>query len=360
MREAIRLAKKGIGRTSPNPIVGAVIVKNGRILGKGFHRCAGGPHAEINALRVAGDAARGATLYVTLEPCSTHGKTPPCTDAIISSGIRKAVIGTIDPNPRHAGNGIDLLRKKGITVSSGVLASETKSMNSAFNKFITQKLPFVTVKAAMTLDGKLATVAGDSKWITNQASRAYAHLLRREHDAVLVGINTVKKDAPSLTVRYGIKTCKQPYRVVLDREGNIPLSSKLLDRKSASRTIVIVTKMASDETMRKIESRGARVIVAKEKDRRIDIGDALRILARHGITSVLVEGGSQVITSFFEAKAADKVVIFIAPKLIGGDAAPTLFAGKGIRAVKNAVQLHDVTAKRFADDILIEGYPTYK
>jgi len=360
MREAIRLSRKGIGRTSPNPAVGAVIVKNNRVIGRGYHQRAGGPHAEINALRNAGKAARGATLYVTLEPCSTHGRTPPCTGAIAAAGIKKVVIGDIDPNPLHAGKGIVILKRKGLKVLSGVLADEARALNRTFNKYITQKTPFVTVKAAMTLDGRLATVTGDSKWITNEASRRYAHRLRKAHDAVLVGVATVRKDDPSLDVRYGIRTARQPYSVVLDSRGTIPPRSRLLQPGRATRTIVVVTGAASRAARKRIEESGARVVLDRAVCGRVDMCDALKKLADLRITSVLVEGGAQVIASVMQARAADALAVFIAPKLVGGADAPALSAGKGIQTVQNAIQLHNVKIKRFGSDILLTGDTLYK
>jgi len=359
MSKALALGAKGEGSTSPNPMVGAVVVKHGRIIGAGYHRYAGSAHAEIEAIREAGSSAQGATLYVSLEPCSTFGRTPPCTDAIIGAGIARIVVAAIDPNPRHSGKGLSILSRAGIDVTRGVLEREAAALNRVFNKFITTGMPWITVKAAMTLDGRLATRSGDSKWITCENSRAYVHRMRGRHDAVLVGRNTVLRDDPLLTVRRnGRAAPKQPRRVVVDETCEIPPGAAIF--KTGAGVIVATTAKAPAGRAAALARRGAEVITVKEKNGQVNLRDLLRKLARAEISSVMVEGGPQIITSLFEGRLVDKLTVFIAPKLIGGDNAPALIGGKGIQLMKNAVSLSDITFKRFGGDIMIEGYPQFR
>jgi len=287
MRRALALARRGVGKTSPNPAVGAVLVRGGRIVGEGWHKRAGKAHAEINALR--GVNARGATLYVTLEPCCTHGRTPPCTDAIIAAGIRRVVVAATDPNPKHSGRGLRLLRRAGIRVEAGLLAEEAAALNAAFNKWITTGLPLVIAKAALSLDGKMSTRTGDSKWITSEAARREAHKLRAGVDAIMVGGNTVIKDDPRLTLRHGVRG-KQPCRVVV---GRCPRTAKVFTDAHGNRTLHFTT-------------RNLRAVLLK--------------LGRLGITSVLIEGGPTLLGVAFDAGLVDKVAFFFAPKVIAGSA----------------------------------------
>jgi len=318
MQRALALARRGTGRTSPNPCVGAVIARGGKIIGEGWHQRAGEAHAEINALR--GVNARGATLYVTLEPCSTHGRTPPCTDAIIVAGIRRVVVAATDPNPKHRGRGLRLLRKTGIRVESGLLAEEATALNAAFNKWIVTGLPLVIAKAAMSLDGKMATHTGDSKWITSDAARREAHKLRARVDAVMVGANTVIRDDPRLTLRHGV-TGNQPWRVVVDARGRSPRDAKLFTDAHRHRTIVLTTRRSSSAWRRALALRDVVVLVLPERnDSRIDLRAALRELARMEITSVLIEGGPVLLASAFDAGVVDRVAFFFAPKVIAGNA----------------------------------------
>lgn len=355
MRLALRLAARGKGTTSPNPRVGAVVVKNGSVLGRGWHRRPGEPHAEIIALRKAA-STRGATLYVTLEPCSTVGRTPPCTDAIVAAGVKRVVVGAIDPWPHHRGRGLPILQRKGIAVTQGVLRSESEDLNQGFAKFIVTGLPFVTVKAALSLDGRIATSTGDSKWISNELSRRHAHRMRNESDAVIVGIGTVKKDDPLLTVRGPFRPINTPWKVVVDSKASIDPHCRLLSLSEAARTIVAVTPLAPKARLKTILSTGCQVLPCRERKGRVSLRDLMRKLANRGILYVLIEGGAQLITSALEASLVDKVAFFYAPKLIGGLRAPSVVDREGVRRVKDAPTLTDVSVRRFRDDTLIEGY----
>lgn len=320
MRLAIELAKKAEGKTSPNPAVGAVIVKNNKVIGKGYHKKAGLSHAEINALREAGQKAKGATLYVTLEPCGHYGRTPPCTDAIIKSGIKKVIIAMKDPNPINNGNGIKRLRGNGIKVEAGVLAKEAEAINKPYIKFITKGLPYITVKVAQSLDGKIATRTGDSKWISSEDSRRYVHELRGKVDAIMVGANTVLKDDPLLLSKV---SRKQPVRIIVGGKSGVPRDAKIFS--SLDRSPVIVVKSLSE------------------------------VLALKNITHILVEGGGELIASLVEKDLVDRFLIFIAPKIIGGRTAKTAVEGAGISYIRDASNFKIKSIRRFKKDILVEA-----
>ncbi|TCS81067.1 bifunctional diaminohydroxyphosphoribosylaminopyrimidine deaminase/5-amino-6-(5-phosphoribosylamino)uracil reductase RibD [Tepidibacillus fermentans] len=357
MQLAIDMAQRTKGQTSPNPIVGAVVVNNGRIVGLGTHLKAGEPHAEIHALNMAGEMAKGSTLYVTLEPCSHYGKTPPCAERIIKEKVKRVVISNVDPNPLVAGKGIELMKNAGIEVVVGVLEKEAKRLNETFYKYITSQRPFVTVKTAMTLDGKIATFTGNSQWITGEKARRYVHQLRHEHDAIMVGIGTVLKDNPSLTVRMeqlGI----QPIRVVIDTTLKIPMDSKLILDQQAP-TWIFTTEQASEEKVEKLKDMGIKVVQTKG-DKDVPLKEVLHYLGRNQITSVLVEGGSSLVGRLFDERLIDKYIAFIAPKLIGGSSSLTSIGGKGIENMSDAVQLIDITIERYENDICITGYPSYQ
>lgn len=354
MREALRIAAYASGRTTPNPLVGAVIVKDNRIVGQGWHRKAGTEHAEIHALHQAGELAKGADIYVTLEPCSHYGKTPPCCQAIIKAGIKRVIVAMTDPNPLVAGNGLKELKTAGIEVVEGVCRDEAEKLNEVFLKWIVHKMPFVVVKTAMTLDGKIATVSGDSKWITNEKSRKFVHQLRDLYDGILVGIGTVLADNPTLTTRLD-HLGKNPVRIIVDSKARIPLDSIVITDKSAH-TILAVTERASQEKIAALLQVGIEVIMTKEKADRVDLSDLLKILAEKNICSILVEGGSRINYSFFVEHLVDKVHCFIAPKIIGGTDAASPVGGKGTFYMKDAYQLNDITTERFDEDILITGY----
>lgn len=350
MSEALRLAKNAMGRTSPNPLVGAVIVKEGRIIAEGWHRRAGTPHAEIHALNMAGELARGATVYVTLEPCSHYGRTGPCANALVEAGVAKVVVAMLDPNPKVAGRGVKILQDAGIEVVTGVLEQEAKQLNEVFLKWITQEMPFVALKTAMSLDGKIATATGQSQWITNEASRLRTHELRDIHDGIMVGINTALKDNPSLTTRLPGGRGKNPVRIVVDSKGRLPLESNLV-RDGQARTIVAVSEAARPQAVQALGEAGVQVICAG-KDR-VDLPQLLKKLAKMNICSILVEGGGQLNFSLLEAGLVDKVYAFIAPKLIGGRAALTPVEGAGFGELSQAVKLKEATTELIDGDILI-------
>lgn len=356
MERAFELSKRGIGFTRPNPLVGAVIVKDGEAIGEGYHEYFGGPHAEINAINNAKEDVKGAAMYVTLEPCSHYGKTPPCAKAIVESGIAKVVVGMKDPNPLVAGKGIDILRENGIEVITGIMEDDIKKLNEIFIKYITTGLPFCILKTAMTLDGKTATVTGDSKWITGEASRRYVHELRHRVSAVMVGIGTVLADDPMLTARLeGVRTV-DPVRVIVDTKARIPLGAKVLNLKSEAKTIIAATGEADQHRLDAIRSKGAEVIMTPPSDGKVDLGYLCKELGERGVDSVLLEGGSELNFSALEQGIVDKVVLFISPKMVGGDSAKTPVGGKGIPSIKNAIALVNAEVSRFNEDFIIEGY----
>ncbi len=355
MRLALRLAGKARGRTSPNPMVGAVVAKNGRVIATGYHKKAGEPHAEAIALRKAGRAAKGATLYVTLEPCShTNKRTPPCTPLVVSSGIKRVVVATIDPNPQVSGNGIRTLRKTGIEVIAGVLEAEAKKLNEAFIKYITTGMPFVTLKIAQTLDGKIATAAGESQWITGEESRKEAHRLRDSHDAILVGINTVLNDDPSLTTR--IHGGRDPIRVIVDSKLRTPISAKVITQKSLAKTYIASLPTASKDKLVGLLDAGVEIVLAREKNGKVDLKHLMKMLGSYGIASVLVEGGAEVNASALKAGIVDKVVMFIAPMLMTGVDSLCSVGGTSPVTLKQAIKLDRVLLRTVGQDLMLEGY----
>ncbi len=347
IREALRLAKRGAGWTNPNPMVGAVIVKNGRTVARGFHKRAGLPHAEIEALNQAGVRARQATLYANLEPCSHFGKTPPCTDAIIASGIRRVVCAARDPNPLVRGRGIAKLRRAGISVSVGVRSPEARDLNEAFYMFHEKRRPFITLKFAASLDGKMATRSGDSKWITNKEARTFARNLRGQYQAVLVGVNTVVRDDPHLGVRARGK--RDPLRIILDSKLRIPLNSKVL---RDANVIIATTSRAQKWRRLALEKRGISVLSFRSK--KIPLRALLSELKRREVISILVEGGGEIIGSFLDEKMVDKMYAFYAPVLIGGKKAVAI-GGSGARTIPDALRLAQLSVRRFGDNVLVVG-----
>lgn len=360
MRIALRLARQGYGTTSPNPSVGAVLVKGGKIIGRGRTAPAGGPHAEIAALRDAqqrGGNPRGATLYVTLEPCCTHGRTPPCTEAIKAAGIRRIVVGATDPNPQHAGKGFQILKRAGIKVITGVLADECSRQNEPFNHWIVTRTPFVTVKAAMTLDGKIATASGESKWITGEQARAYGMKLRLGSDAILVGVNTILADDPSLTWRPVLspKPKVQSHRlrrIVLDSLARTPLTAKVVSDEYAGLTTVVVGRTAPPKRIAALASR-VTVLVAPVQRGRIALPWLLQKLGSDNVTSLLVEGGGEVNGSFLFGGFAQRVVFFYAPKILGGRDSRKGVAGEGARSLRAVRQLRAVEWRKLGADLLL-------
>lgn len=353
MRRALGLAARGRGLTHPNPCVGALVVKGDRIVGAGYHRRCGLPHAEADALRRAGKAARGSTLYVTLEPCNHFGRTPPCTDLIIRSGVKRVVAAMKDPNPVTGGRGIRRLKARGIATVVGVLEAEAEALNLPFIKFMKTNMPYVTLKIAESLDGKIATRAGDSRWITSDSSRAYVHRLRRKADAVMVGANTAVTDDPTLLAR--VPGRKQPARVVVDSGLRTPLTARIFSTVFSSPVIIATTSKASSRKAAAYAMKGATVLFAASKGGRVGLKDLLRRLGRMGLIDILVEGGGELAASLVEARLVDRFLFFIAPKIIGGRGAVPSVGGRGVGRVGDALSLSDVKIRRFAKDILIEA-----
>jgi len=356
MRRALELAARARGRTSPNPMVGAVIVKDGQVVGEGFHAYAGSDHAEVAALREAEAAAAGATLYVSLEPCCHQGRTPPCADQIVHAGIRRVVAACEDPNPSVSGRGIAALREAGITVEVGLFGEEAVRLNEAFFKYIRTGLPFVTLKVAASLDGKIATRTGESRWITGESARRRVHQLRNEVDAVLVGIGTVLRDDPLLTTRLGIADQRDPIRVIVDNLARLPLRAKAVNRASTAPTILAVAHMAPRGKLEALEREGVQVVVVENSPRRVSLERLMEALGKRGILSVMIEGGAEINASALREGVVDKVLVFLAPILIGGKSTPTAVGGDGIESLGQALRLRDVRIERVDDDILVEGY----
>jgi len=354
MSMALGLAEKVRGLTSPDPSVGAVLVKNGRIISVGFHDKHKTPHAESFALKKAGKAARGATLYINLEPCCHWGNNPPCTAALIKAKVKRVVAAMKDPNPLVNGKGFRALKKAGITVDVGLMEKEAYRLNEGFFKHITTRKPFVTLKAAMSLDGKIATGSGQSRWISGELSREYVQELRRSVDAVIVGIGTVLSDDPRLTYRHK-SSGKTPMRIILDSKARTPLDARVMKDKAAG-TIIAVTSSAPGAKVVKLKKAGAEVITCKAKNGKVDLKALMTELGKRGILSVMLESGGRLSGAAIEAGIVDKVIIFIAPKIIGGEKAPSPVEGKGVTDLINARHLRDVTVKRLGHDIVVEGY----
>ncbi|MDD5712897.1 MAG: bifunctional diaminohydroxyphosphoribosylaminopyrimidine deaminase/5-amino-6-(5-phosphoribosylamino)uracil reductase RibD, partial [Smithellaceae bacterium] len=343
MKRALRLARRGEAFVTPNPMVGAVIVKDGKIIGEGYHACYGDCHAEVNAINAASSSIAGATFYVTLEPCCHQGKTPPCVNSILAAKPSRVVVGSVDPNPLVAGNGIRMLAKHGIKITVGILERECRIINERFFKFMETGVPFVTLKFAQSLDGRLATASGHSQWISSIPSRRFAHELRAAHDAVLVGVGTVQEDDPELTVRH--VRGRQPLRIVLDAKLSIPLDSRILKDQELTKTILVTSTRASGRRHDTLIQRGIEVITVKETSRGIlDLRELLVLLGKRGITSLLVEGGAKVITSFFRARLADRLVVIIAPKIIGRGLESV--GDLGTKRMEDALALKDWKVRR--------------
>ncbi|QPA29915.1 bifunctional diaminohydroxyphosphoribosylaminopyrimidine deaminase/5-amino-6-(5-phosphoribosylamino)uracil reductase RibD [Thermaerobacillus caldiproteolyticus] len=356
MRLAIELAKAGIGQTSPNPVVGAVVVKDGEIVGLGAHLKAGEPHAEVHAIRMAGEKAKNATVYVTLEPCSHFGKTPPCADLLVDTGVKRVVIATTDPNPLVAGKGIKKLQNAGIDVEVGVLKEEADELNRIFFHYIATKTPFVTLKYASSLDGKIATTTGESKWITSEAARQDAHRYRAMHDAILVGVNTVIADNPSLAVRLP-EGGKNPIRVILDTHLRTPLEANVVN-DGAAETWIVVGNQVKEESIMPYRRRNVQVIKMNEAN--IDIRKLLKVLGEKRVTSLFVEGGASVHGSFLQAKAVNEMVAYIAPKIIGGKEAPGPIGGSGFASMADVMKLKIKSVETIGPDIKIVAIPNQK
>jgi len=356
MERALSLARLALGKVSPNPAVGAVVVRNGAIIAEGYTQPPGSAHAEVVALREAGNEARGATMYVSLEPCCHFGRTPPCTQAIIESGIAEVHIATLDPNPQVSGRGQAELEAAGIKTSLGEREEEARQLNEAYIKFITKGVPFVTAKFAMSLDGKIATRTGDSRWISGPESREYVHQLRQAADAIIVGVNTVLSDDPQLTARdrQGQPLERQPLRVIVDSEARTPATARLFGEPGT--TVVATTAAAPRARVREFQEVGAEVLELISRDGLVSLEELLRELGRREIINVMVEGGSTLFASLFEQGLVDKVIAFIAPMIIGGKRANMAVGGEGVERIDQALRLNRVTVERFGDDVMISGY----
>lgn len=356
MNMALELAERGRGYTSPNPMVGSVVVKGLHVVGTGFHEYAGGPHAEVRALENAGELAKGATLYVTLEPCNHTGKTPPCTEKIIKSGVVRVVVAMRDPNPDVTGGGVQLLRKNGITVDVGVEEKQALRLNEMFVKYVKTKRPFVILKTASTLDGRIATRTGDSKWVTGESARNFVHSIRHSVDGIMVGIGTVRHDDPSLTTRLETIKGKDPIRIILDTRLTISENARMLNMESAADTLVITGDNIQSQKKHNLEKKGVKTVESPLKDGLIDLDNLMNTLGSMGITSLLVEGGGRVAASALNSSIVDKILFFFAPKILGGDDGIPVCRGPGPEKMSDCIKVHDILIHRFDDDILIEGY----
>jgi len=356
MRRALELAAKGKGFTSPNPMVGAVIVKKGRIIGEGCHQRAGDKHGEIVALESCREDPQGGTIYLNLEPCCHQGRTPPCVETIIKAGIKRVVAAMVDPNPLVNGRGFEILRQHGIKVEVGLCQQEAEELNEKFIFFIKNSRPFVMIKAALSLDGKIATPTGKSRWLSSPEARGYVHQLRQEYDAIMVGINTVLRDNPRLTVRLPGVEKKEIIRVVLDSKLRIPFQCRLLREKRGGEVLVFTTPAAPAERIEQLRGLGVEVVIAKEKGGRVDLKYALKQLAERGIISLLIEGGSEVFATALREKVINKVLFIYAPLIIGGRDSIPLFSGEGKKELHSAYRLTKVHSYRLGPDVAIEGY----
>lgn len=356
MERALTLAAQARGRTSPNPLVGAVIVRDGAIVGEGYHHRAGDLHAEIHALNQAKESAEGATMYVTLEPCCHWGRTPPCTESVIRAKIANVFVSMKDPNPQVAGNGLRQLEEAGIPVQVGLCEVKSRQLNEVFIKYITTQCPFVILKSAISLDGKIATSAGESQWITSAASRRKGHEIRAQVDAILVGVGTVLHDNPSLTTRLPDRRSEDPIRVILDSHARTPLEAKIFNPDSNAGTLIVVTRDAPLEKIKAFNTVGAEVLIVKKKAGRVCLKTLMQELGRREITSVLIEGGGEINAAALEAGIVDKLMFFVAPRLIGGRDAPGPIGGRGIDRLAETFELHNVKATQIDSDFLIEGY----
>ncbi len=367
MQHAIALAKKGAGFVNPNPMVGCVVVKDGEIITEGYHEYYGGFHAERNALTNTTADCKDATLYVTLEPCCHYGKTPPCTEIIIEKGIRKVVVGLLDPNPLVAGKGIKILEDAGIEVVTGVEVDKIKELNKVFLKYINTKRPYVLLKTAMTLDGKIASYTGDSKWITNEKSRKLVHKLRSEMMGIVAGIGTVKADDPMLNCRIEVQqptansqqpNIHQPIRIIVDTNASISLDSNIVKTANEYRTILAVSQQSTENSQQtkinELKSLNVEILYCEEKDSHFDINDLMIKLGQKGIDSLLLEGGATLNAAFLEAGCVDEVYAFIAPKIIGGEHSKSPVGGQGIELMKDAITFNKVEIEQIENDILIK------
>jgi diaminohydroxyphosphoribosylaminopyrimidine deaminase / 5-amino-6-(5-phosphoribosylamino)uracil reductase len=358
MQQALALARGGLGLVSPNPLVGCVLVKDGAVVGRGYHQRFGGPHAEVYALQEAGPQARGAVLYVNLEPCSHTGKTPPCADAVIQSGVSRVVAALRDPNPRVDGRGLSRLAAAGIAVTVGVCEAEARKLNEVFIKYTTTRRPFVTLKSAITLDGKIATRTGASQWITGELARQEGHRLRHAADAILVGIGTVLHDDPQLTTRLPDQQGRNPLRVIVDSTLRVPLQAQVTNVASDRRTLIVTTARAPVAHSEALRTRGVEVVCLPAYDNgRVDLEALCRYLGERGVAGVLVEGGATLSATLLRRRLVDKVLLFVAPKIIGGDGI-SVVGPCGVETMEQVISLRDMVSQRLGNDVLLEAYCT--
>lgn len=357
MKQALSLANLALGQVSPNPAVGALVVKDGEVVGQGYTQPPGSAHAEVMALKQAGEKARGGMMFVTLEPCWHYGQTPPCTQAVIDAGISEVHLAMLDPNPVVAGRGEEELQREGIRTYVGELNDEAKKVNEAYVKYITTGKPFITVKFAVSLDGKIATRSGDSEWISSDESRKYVHYLRYTTDAIMAGANTVITDNPRLTCRYagkGGEARKQPLRVIIDARGRTSSVAQVFNE--SGKALLVLGESVSQEKKSAYSAVGAELMELPDKDGSMDLEKLMRKLGEREITSVLVEGGGILLGSLFDDDLVDKVIVFVAPIIIGGEAAKAAVAGNGVDKIKDALKLERINTERFGGDIMITGY----
>ncbi len=353
MSRALELAVRGMGHTRPNPMVGAVLVKEGRVIGEGWHKEYGGPHAEVNCFASCTEDPSGATLYVSLEPCSHYGKTPPCADLVVSKGVERVVCAMVDPNPLVAGKGIRKLKEAGIFVTVGILEDEAKKLNEAFIKYVTEHKPFVLYKAAMSLDGKTACHTGDSQWISCEDSREEVHVLRGCYGGIMVGAGTIKADDPLLTAR--TEGMIDPVRIVVDGKLSVPLTAKIFHEPG--RNIILTTSAADEEKKRALEAMGVDMIIAdSDEEGKVDLPSAMTGLALRGIDSILLEGGATLAAEALDAGIVDKVRLYLAPMIIGGKDAPGLIGGTGAAKISDTISLRNIETSKSGQDLIIEAY----
>jgi len=354
---AYGLAEKAKGWSSPNPYVGAVIVKNGTIIGTGYHEKPGKPHAEIIALKKAGTQARNATAYITLEPCVHWGRTPPCVDSLIQAGVKRAVVSALDSNPLVHKKGLQKMRQAGIQVSNGLLEEKNSRLNEVYNKYIRQKIPFVTVKVATSLDGKMATQTHDSRWITSTQTREYVHLLRGENMAIMVGINTLLHDDPRLTIRHPFWRKKPIVRIVIDSRLRFPIDAKILRTTAKGKILVFTHQSGASRKAVELKKKEVEIIsLRKNRSGRLDLNEVLNWLGQNEISSVMVEGGPLLITSLIEKQLIDKIFVTLSTKLVGGEKAPTFFEGTGFSSIAQSIQLKNTNCFTIGNDMILEGY----
>jgi diaminohydroxyphosphoribosylaminopyrimidine deaminase/5-amino-6-(5-phosphoribosylamino)uracil reductase len=356
MQMALELAAQGRGWTSPNPLVGAVVVQNGIVVGRGHHQFAGGAHAEVHAIDAAGAAARGATLYVNLEPCNHTGRTPPCTHKIVEAGVQRVVIAMRDPNPGVAGGGAEFLEASGVEIACGVCEEQARELNEVFIKYIRTGRPFVTAKCAATLDGRMAARTGDSKWVTGEESRAFVHELRHAVDAIMVGVGTIAADDPRLTTRLQGRPSKDPIRIILDTRLRTAPTARVVNHASEAETLLVVGKEAPASARTRVPAKGVRVVEAETREGLLDLDRLMDQLGRMGVTSILIEGGSRILGSAFRAGIVDKACFFYAPLLSGGDDGVPICRGAGAENMRDCIRLGRIRTRRFGDDVMIEGY----